>query len=264
MLHVIGEEALVTLRLAGACLLASLSLLAGCDAFFGVNILKGLDKVSAPNPSQYDYATAGEAGLKKLQADLGSQAVVNALAADPAATAAIVGNLQATYSDPSVPLSDRQLAASLSGDVNLKTTSGSAVVNNAIQIATAGTGSQTVKDILQQIVPANVASDHTAFSATVYAFLNACAAYAVLGGTVPPAPPGINMGDVAQKAAVAWTVQYLVTQIGGTTQNAVDQMFNLLNNQPFSGPGTIDPFASGTAPAWLQNIFSAAGAAMPS
>lgn len=254
----------MTFRLAGASVVFLSFLLAGCDAFFGVNILKGLDKVPAPNPSQYDYATSGDAGLKKLQTDLGSQAIINALTGDPSATATIESNLQTTYNDATVPLADRQLAATLSGDVNLKTTGGSAVVNNALPVATSGTSGQTVKDILQQIVPANVASDPTAFAATVNAFLNACAAYAVLGGTVPPAPSGINMGDVAQKAAVAWTVQYLVTQIGGGTQNAIDQMFSLLNNGPYSGPSTIDPFAGGTAPGWLQNIFTAAGATMPS
>ncbi len=262
----------MALRKVKACVLAPFLLLAGCSAFFGFNALKGLDKVAAPNPSQYDYYTSGPAGLNKLGSDLGSAAIIAALTADPTATATIESNLQTTYTDPSVPLADQQQAAALYSDLNLKTTSGDQFVNNVVNIVVSGTGSgQTIQQILQGIVPANVASDPVAFAAMVTGLVNAAAAYQVLGATVPPAPAGVNMGDVAQKAAVAYMMQSVIYEIGGGTANATTQMFNLLNNQPNTVPSSpIDPFSTPIAPyngtnlTNIQNIFTAAGATMPS
>jgi hypothetical protein len=265
----------VALRAAGACILASFLLLAGCDAFFGVNILKGLDKVPAPDPGQYDYATAGDAGLKKLASDLGSKAIVSALIADPTTTATIETNLQTTYNDPTVPVADRQLAAALYCDVNLKTTSGQTFVNNVVDVVLSGTGSgQTIQQILQGIVPADVASDPVAFSAMVGGLVNAAAAYQLLGASLAApaaAPPGVNMGDVAQKAAVAYMMQSMIYEIGGGTANATQQMYNLINNQANTVPSSpIDPFSTPIAPydstslQNIRNIFTVAGATMPS
>lgn len=264
----------MTLRAVKACVLAPFLLLAGCSAFFGFNLLKGLDKVSAPDPSQYDYATNGAAGLQKLATDLGSQAIVNALIGDPQATNTIESNLQTTYTDPSVPVADRELAAALSGDINLKTTSGSAVVTNAVNLVLSGTSGQTVQQILQEVVPDNVKSDPTAFTNMVNGLLNACAAYQVLGNSLTPPqapPPGVNMGDVAQKAAVAWTMQCVVTAVinanGGppfSNAQAIDQMYLITNGQP-GGITVPDPFSPVTPQnQWLSNIFTVAGATMPS
>jgi len=257
----------ITKRAAKACLLASFLFLAGCSAFFGFNLLKGLDKAPAPDPSQYNYATNGEAGLLKLSTDLGSQAIVNAMIGDPQATSTIESNLQTTYNDPSVPVADRELAAALYSDVNLKTTSGSVVVTNAVNLVQSGTNGQSVQQILQEIVPDNVKSDPTAFTNMVDGLLNSCAAYQVLGGSLTPpaqAPPGVNMGDVAQKAATAWTMQCVVTAVEGgtlTQQQAIDQMYAITNGQ--SSTVTVpDPFSP--APGWLSNIFTVAGATMPS
>jgi len=263
-------------RAVKACTLASLLLLAGCSAFFGVNLLKGLDKVPAPNPAQYDYSQNGTAGLMKLDADLSSPAVVSALKADPGATSTIESDLQATYTNPAVPLADQQLAAALYSDVNLKTTSGDTFVNNVVNVVVSGTGSgQTIQQLLQGIVPPDVASDPVAFAAMVNGLLNAASAYQTLGATLVPAPapvpPGVNMGDAAQKAAVAYMMQSMVYQIGGGTANATQQMYLLLNNQPNSVPtSTIDPFSTPIAPyngtnlQNIKNIFSSAGATMPS
>jgi len=263
-------------RAVKTCIPAFFLLLAGCSAFFGFNLLKGLHKVPAPEPAQYNYAQNGTTGLMKLDADLASPAFVAALKADPGATSTIESNLQATYTDPSVPLADQQLAAALYSDVNLKTTSGDTFVNNVVNVVISGTGSgQTIQQILQGIVPLDVASDPAAFGAMVNGLLNAASAYQALGATLAPAPapvpPGVNMGDAAQKAAAAYMMQSMVYEIGGGTANATQQMFLLLNNQPNSVPtSTVDPFSTPIAPynaANLQNIkniFSSAGATMPS
>ncbi|HUI69772.1 MAG TPA: hypothetical protein VL354_04575 [Spirochaetia bacterium] len=254
-------------------LLASL-LVAGCDAFFGFNLLKGLDKAPPPNPSTYDYATNGSAGLDKLSNDLNSPAVVDSLIADPTATTTIENNLKTTYTDPTVPVQDQQLAAALYGDVNLKTTSGETVVNNAVQVSLSGTNNQNVTQILQQIVPANVAADPTLFSNMANGLLNAEAAYIALGNSFPApvspaeAPPGVNMGDVAQKAAVAWTMQCVVTAVQNgppafpTQQATIDQLYLIDNNQATTTVTVPNPFSP--APSWLQNIFTVAGAKLPS
>ena len=250
----------IALSAAAASLLAAVLLLVGCSAFFDFNLLKGLDKPSAPTASDYQ----GSGGLDKLAKDLSSPAIVSALAGDPAATAGIDAYLKSLYGTP-----QEQQAAALDADLNLKTTSGDVLVNNAVTFAVSGGASgKTVQQILQEIVPANVASDSTAFTAMVNGLLAAEAAYQVLGATVPPAPADVNMGDAAQKAVVAYTMDSLITFIGGGTAAATTQMFNLMNNpSAYTGPtGNMpDPFSGLPGnPAWLGNIITAAGAPMPS
>lgn len=258
-----------------ACVLAPFLLLAGCSAFFGFNLLKGLDKPPAPKASDYE----GPGGLDKLQTDLNSPAVVAALKGDPTTTQQIENYLATTYLTGPLTTSDQQKAAVLYADLSLKTTSGDQFVNNAANLVLSGNGSgQTIQQILQGIVPADVASDPAAFTAMVGGLLNAASAYQLLGASLAPpatAPPGMNMGDVAQKAAVAYTMQSMVYEIinasGGGTADAIQQMYNLLNNQPNTVPAsTIDPFTTPIAPydstslQNVKNIFKVAGATMPS
>ena len=247
----------------------SCTLLSSCSAFFGANLFKGLDKVSAPSASSYQ----GPGGLDKLAKDLSSPAVVDALKSDPAATASIEAYLQTYLSSPPLTTDDQKQAAALYSDLTLKTTSGDVFVNNVVTMALGGTGNnKTVTEILQNIVPPAVAGDPVAFAAMVEGLLNANDSYALLGAVVPPAPPGVNMGDVAQKAAVAWMMRSIVNTLETSlslTDSAADrstvegQMFALMNNQPnsISAVTVPDPFAS--PPAWLSNIFTAAGATMP-
>ncbi len=82
----------------------------------------------------------------------------------------------------------------------------------------------------------------------------------------------MNMGDVAQKAAVSLLMVTMVNAVeaaGPYTQaQATSQLFALINNQAntISGITISDPFAnmksSGT-PAWLVHIFDSAGAPYP-
>ena len=254
------------------CTLAPLLLLAGCSAFFGFNALKGLDKVPAPQASSYE----GPGGLSKLAQDLGSPAVVAALTADPSTTAQVETYLQTRYLSGPLTTPDEQEAAALYSDLNLATTSGDQFVNNVVNVVVTGSGSgKTIEQLLQGIVPPNVASDPTAFANMVNGLVAAASAYQLLGASlVPepaPAPPGVNMGDTAQKAGVAYMMQSMIYEIGGGTANAITQMFNLLNNQPNTVPTTsIDPFSTPIAPYTSTNlnnvhhIFASAGATMPS
>jgi len=246
-------------------------LLSNCSAFFETNVLKGLDTVSAPTAADYQ----GPGGLDKLTKDLSSPAIVAALKADPAATASIAAYLQTEYlSTPPLTTPDQQQAAVLYSDLCLETTSGDQFVNNAVTLAIGGVGNnKSVKGIMQGLVPSAVAADPVAFSAMVEGLLNANDAYALFGASVPPAPSGINMGDVAQKAAIAWMVRSIMNTLETSlslTDSAADrntvesQLYALLNNQPnsISSVTVPDPYAS--PPSWLTNIFTAAGATLPS
>ena len=254
----------------GAIAISFLVLLSGCSAFFQTNILKGLDPVTAPTAGDYQ----GPGGLDKLQKDLSSPAIVAALKADPAATASIAAYLQTTYlSSPPLTTPDQQQAAILYSDLYLKTTSGDQLVNNAVTLALGGVGSnKTVLEILQTIVPPAVAADPAAFAAMIEGLLNANDKYALFGESVPPAPTGMNMGDVAQKAAVAWMIRSLVstletflslTDSSGDRSTVEAQMYALLNNQSnsISSVTMPDPYAS--PPAWLTNIYTAADTTLP-
>lgn len=251
-----------------ACALAPFVLLAGCSAFFSFNAFKGLDKPTPPTASEFE----GPGGLAKLASALNSPAIVALLTADTTTTEEIETYLSTTYLSAPLTTADQQQAAALYADLNLETTSGNVLVNNIVSlVVSGGGGGQTIQQMLQGIVPANVASDPVAFSNMVDGLVAAAAAYQLLGASVPPAPPGMNMGDVAQKAAVAYLMQSVVYQIGGGTANASQQMFNLLNGQPNTVPTSpMDPFSTPVAPYTITNlnnikdIFTAAGATMPS
>jgi hypothetical protein len=256
--------------MAKVCVFAPFLLLAGCSAFFEFNLLKGLDKPAAPKASDYE----GSSGLDKLASDLGSRAVVAQLAADPTTTQQIETYLSTTYLAGPLTTPDQQEAAALYSDLNLKTTLGDQFVNNVVNLVISGaSGGKSVKEILQGIVPPSAASDPTVFAAMIEGLLNAYYSYILLGNSIPPAPLNVNIGDVAQKAAVALTIRVAMTEIETTLSladsaadraTAEDQMYRLTNNQSnsISGVTVSDPF--NPAPAWLQNIFTAAGATMPS
>ena len=72
-----------------------------------------------------------------------------------------------------------------------------------------------LKSMLSSIIPPDVAGDITKFGNMVTNLNNANAVYILLGNSLPPAPPGMNMGDVAQKAAVAYLMQTIFTAVTG-------------------------------------------------
>ena len=126
-------------------------LLAGCAAMFDFNLFKdlGLDPVAAPTPA--DYAGAG--GLDSLAADLSSPAVIDALKADPAATAALESFLQGLISG-GVDSPEEQQAAILLADLDLKTTNGEEFVNNIVVVLmTPYDPGVKIADLLASIMP---------------------------------------------------------------------------------------------------------------
>jgi hypothetical protein len=245
-----------------ALLVAPLILLAGCSAFFGFNAFSAVDK--PPVPKLSDYTGAG--GLSKLASDLTSKAVVAAMASDPTMVQQLETYLQGVYTGGGP---NAQQAAALYADVNLKTTLGEDLVNNVVAALMTTPPTGNIASVLQSLLPPGATADPATFSAMVIGLLNAEAAYIVLGNSTPLPPPGVNMGDVAQKAAVALMMVTVITAVeafppGYTQAAAISQMYLLATNQAngISGVSVPDPYASN--PAWLVNIFAAAGATYPS
>jgi hypothetical protein len=251
-------------------LLAPLLVLSGCSAsFYDFNLFSSLDTVHEPDPSRYQ----GSDGLSNLKVDLASPAVVRALKANYALSTEILLNLQ---TDPNHPLggfppwtSDQQTAAVLYGDLALKCTYGDVLANNAATaLLTQAPGN--LQSILQSIVPSEVLADSsgTMFSNMITQLFNANIMYQKLGDSVPPVPPGTNMGDVAEKAAVAYLISCVFAAVTvADPGNEIPEMWALVNNQPnnISTLQTVPPNPFGPPmPAPLKNLFDAAGAPYPS
>jgi hypothetical protein len=246
-----------------ALLLAPLLLLAGCSAFFGYNAFSSLDKPAPPKLSDY----TGANGLAKLASDLSSPAVVAALAADPTTTQQVEAWLETTYLSGPLTTPEQQQAAALFGDLNLKTTAGAQLVNNIVAAVLTNPPTGNIASVLQSILPPGCLADQTTFSAMVMGLENANTAYIQLGlSPLSPVPPGLNMGDIAQKAAVSCMMDAVVSAVAtnlGVAKNnpaVTTQMYLLATNQPntISAVTVSDPYTA--RPAWLVNIFTAAGA----
>lgn len=263
-----------TFTLLAAILATVVVAISGCDAFFNFNAFSSLDKPSVPDPSRYQ----GASGLANLQADLSSPAVVDALKGSPSTVATILTNLNTDNGNflatpPST--ASGQIAAILYSDLALKATSGDELVNNIVAaVMTTTTGN--LQSLLASIIPAAVAADPVKFADMVNGLLAANVAYDSFGRSlaVLPAPSGMNMGDTAQKAAVAWLmycVDQAVIAVPYPPPADTDQLFLLMNNQP-NGIGTLsttppNPFSpmsnAGLTAGSLKRIFDAAGAPYP-
>jgi hypothetical protein len=256
-----------------ATLLITLLACAGCSAFFDFNAFASLDTPSKPVLADYQ----GVNGLSNLSADLSSPAVVAQLSADPALVAEIKAYLESKYLSGPLTSPDQQTAAALYSDLSLATTSGDTLVNNVVTtiMSTASTG-KTITAIITSIIPASVLADKTgaAFTAMIQGLLDANDAYILLGNSIPTygPPPGANLGDIAQKAAVACMMRAVVdaviqVAVPKTQAEAVAEMFQLVTNDPTTPAPvstlklTTDPF--NPMPSALLNIFNAAGAPLP-
>ncbi len=262
-----------------------LLLLAGCSAFFDFNAYSALDTVAAPSVTKYE----GSGGLAALATDLSSPAVVKALTADSATTAAIEQYLLTNYLSGALTSPDQKQAAVLYADLNLKTTQGENFVNNIVTTVMSGVPvSSTIQDILASIIPASAKADPVVFAAMITALRNSNTQYLKLAGGIDVnsnqkldsgegAPANMNIGDVAQKSAVAYTVedifQMMSTALGGPS-TVMDQMYLLATNpsaanslvtnlhpQPYTTPST-DLYV--TTNLWaIQLLFDCAGLTLP-
>jgi hypothetical protein len=259
-------------RLKIAALLALAGLLcASCSEFFLFNAFAALD--TPPAPALADYKGAG--GLDKLAADLSSPAVVALLTADPTLVQEVKDYLETIFLSGTMDTADEQAAAVLYSDLSLMTTSGDTLVNNVVTAIMTTPPTGNLKDIISSIIPAPVLADATgaAFTAMVEGLLDANAAYVALGNSIPAlgVPAGVNIGDVAQKAAVAYlmfvVVSAAINESGSapnTTAEAEAEMFKLVTDDPtctITGVAVTDPF--NPLPGFLKNIFDAAGAPYP-
>jgi hypothetical protein len=266
---------------------AVLLALSGCSAFFDFNAFSSMDKPAAPNPSRYQ----GSGGLANLQADLGSPALVNALKNDPATVQAIDAILMG-YLSGGVSTPDTQQAAILYSDLNIQTTSAGGLVQNIFQTVVNGISSTSkIQDLLTAAIPPEALADPAVFSAMIIALLLSNTQYLALGVSIHDinlngvidqgegVPPGTNMGDVAQKAGVAYTIAVIYNQMQAadpmsqaleiqqmyllaTNPSAADAAVQGLTPDPYN-TGSSDPYVTANLPA-IQNIFKCAGMALPS
>jgi hypothetical protein len=248
-----------------ALLVAPLILLAGCSAFFGFNAFSSLDKPAPPSLS--DYTGAG--GLSKLANDLNSKAMVAAMSSDPTLVGQLAAYLQTQFGTMSTP--DEQQAAALYADLNLKTTPGADLVKQVVAAVLVSPPAGTLASILASILPPGSTANETVFTSMVDGLLNAETAYILLGNSLsgtPPGPPGLNMGDIVEKAAVAYMMSTIVADVvaaGYTQAAAIHQLFLLATNDPtntISAVYVADPFL--THQPWLDKLFGTAGVTYPS
>ena len=269
-------------------LLLPLLALAGCSEFFSFNAFSSLDTVTAPSVTKYE----GSGGLALLAEDLSSSAVVDALTADTTGKVADIENyLVNTYlKTPPFTSPDQNQAAILYGDLNLKTTQGENLVNNiATALASGQMGSATIQQLLRAIVPAAALADQTTFTSMIDALRQANVQYLNLGRSLDfdgngvqvgeGVPAGTVMGDVAQKAAIAFAVEDIFQEVKGkltapTDNDVVNQMFYIATGSSLANGAAAalspDPFTKNSDayvvdPAYtnLTNIFACAGLAFP-
>ena len=271
-------------------LILPLVFLAGCSAFFDFNLYRdlGLDTTAAPRAS--DYAGAG--GLDQLAEDLSSPAVIEALKADPAAKADLVSFLDGIMNgDGTVDSPEEQQAAILLADLELKTTNGEEFVNNIVTVLMAPFDPGVkIEDLLRSIIPAEVANDRPKFTAMIAGLISANEAYFALGHSIDNSPtpdgivdadkslpPGVNAGDIAQKAAIAFLANAIVVEVdeanapaASDVPDAINQMYNLLYDQASLGSGVTagmtmpDPFGTTTPELYaMEALYNAAGMTVP-
>jgi hypothetical protein len=254
--------------------------LSGCSLFFEFNAFAGLS--TPPKPTLADYQGSG--GLAKLQQDLTSPAVIAALKNDPVTTKAIEDYLLTQIGAGALTTDAQKQAAILYGDVNLKTTEGEALVNNVVSTLVGGIPSSTgIQALLKSILPPAALANPAVFSSMVGALLASNTQYLALGASLDVdsdgdveagegVPPGTNMGDVAQKAAVAWTMKVLYDDVDAniagvqTQDQIIAEMYLQATGDPTANTTVTNmtltnPYSPVNAN--LKNLFDCAGLPMP-
>jgi hypothetical protein len=243
-----------------ALLVVPLLALAGCSGLFDFNAFAALDKPAAPKLADYTQ----DGGLDKLATDLGSPAVVDQLKADTGTMVADIETyLLTTYlSTPTITTAEQQQAAIIYGDIYLQTTEAGSFVNSIVATMVNGipAGSK-IQDLLARILPPAALADPAVFSEMIDALLLANEQYLKLGDSIDRNSNGVfdtgdglllvgaNVGDIAQKAAVAYTVAVVYAQIDAalpgvqTQAEVIDQMYLLA-----TAPTTADPAVQGLEP----------------
>jgi hypothetical protein len=191
--------------------------------------------------------------------------------------AQIKSYLETKYLSGPLTSPDQQTAAALYSDLSLATTSGDTFVNNVVTtIMSAPPTGKKISSIITSIIPASVLADTTgtAFKNMVQGLLDANDKYTLFGNSLPTygPPPGVNLGDIAQKAAVACMMRAVVDAVTTVASpaneaEAVAEMFKLVTNDPTT-PSLVSNLQLSTdplnpMPPALLNIFNAAGTPLP-
>lgn len=232
----------------------SLLALAGCSAFFGFNAFSSLQTPPALDASKYE----GSGGLAALQTDLSSPTVVAQLIADPTTAQAIEKYLHDNYLNSSggITTPDQQQAATLYCNLQLQTTQGAALVNNVVSVLLGGTTTTSgIQDLLKSLLPPAAFASQQVFSDMIDALCASSTVYAGVGagivdvngnGKIDPGEgvvPGTNMGDIGQKAMVAYTIAVVWNQMTSVAPGQEDSQLFLLATDPTSASGAAQSLA---------------------
>jgi hypothetical protein len=226
-------------------LFTSVLFLASCSEVFTFNLFETVDNAPTPSASKY----SGTDGLDLLAKDLASKAVVKALTASPSVVADIETMLIAKIGG-TVDFGDDQRAATLLADLYLKTTGGEQFVNNFYSeiftlLSSAATSTLLLSTALTNNTPTEAKANLTTFTAFIQGLLDANGEYLAFGNGITDTnssggldngdvASGVNVGDAAEKAIIAFTIRMAVEDVktlhggGATDSDAMGEMYNLM------------------------------------
>ena len=195
--------------------------LLGCTQLFEFNLFAGLDKASVPKVSDLEKRNTGDA-LDLLEGEADSDAFFDALKDDPTGKGDLEDYLGGIMDDPEEAAPDKQRAALLYSDIELKTTGADELVNNLVKVLDTS-GSEGMDNFKSFGAFWNKVAPEGADPGTVFDGLNnAYDGFNALGGSLtdtdgdgtPDGPEGANMGEAAQNAVVSFMVHEVMTANG--------------------------------------------------
>ncbi len=244
--------------------------LSGCEELFEFNLFASLDAVDLPDAETLKRMSEEEA-LDYLDEELESEAFVNALAEDQQALDDVetyLNNHRGTANNDA-----EKRATILYADLQLKVSEGEELVNNALSLLLGDLQDVNFSDVtevedylkahLADTVPPESLVSREAFDAMLSGFQAAWDAYAIFAASLDgnpdtgEVPDSINMGDVAQKALVAYIINEAMDSLY-VSQDPSTVLWDMANGNPApSAVGTFaDPFADGSS---VDTIFDEAG-----
>jgi hypothetical protein len=230
---------------------ASILLFASCSGLFNSNLFGSMDHLPTPSASRY----SGPDWLDLLAEDLASKAFIRALVANPS----VVDDIEALLISQiggTVDFGDDQQAVTLLADLYLRTTGGEQFVNAfsgelIALMSSAATSTLVLSTTLTEYAPTEARAGPTAFAAFVQGLLDSNDGYLSLGRGITDTnssgmldsgdvATGVNVGDAAGKAIVAFTIRLAVEDVkalhggGATDADAIGEMYNLLTGSAAS------------------------------
>ncbi len=247
-----------------------------CDAFFTTNLFKeaGMGQESAA-----DIASKSSADLAKDASSSGPDSTFyQVLTEDPATKAAVLATLADTYTSSTDPAAV-QAAAAAAAKIELVTTGADELVNNMVgvlsDLPSGGFDYMSSADVvaaLDTLIPPDLLSSQTAFTAAIQALLDAKTALDLMGASV--GADGVaeigtaTVGSAAQAALVASVLDAIDLDTvddpdnpGNPFPDVPSLLWAML--QPASTVDTsslaLDPAFDPTDPGNLHNLLIAGG-----